>query len=131
MSGVCHAMLLVGIGAAAGAALVNLLCLLRMTLDAIVAGELEQAGVWPDDRSLTVWTGIDWFTVTVMPVAFGRWGVAACRDAAPRRAGPMELVGRESTEHNARARATELARHAMSFRQRETVLLVARSGSRD
>jgi hypothetical protein len=29
-----------------------------------------------------------------MPVAFGRWGVAVCREVVPRRAQPLELVTR-------------------------------------
>lgn len=41
---------------AAGAAFVNLLYLLRLMLEAIVAGEGEQPLLWPDARSLTVWT---------------------------------------------------------------------------
>lgn len=125
MSGVRHAMLLVGIGAAAGAALVNLLCLLRMMVDAIVAGELEQPPVWPDDRSLTVWTGIDWFTVTVMPIAFGRWGVAVCRDEVPRRAEPLEVVARPRTEPEARGQALLLAQDVLNGgAMRDTRVLV-------
>jgi hypothetical protein len=94
--------------------LVNLLCLLRLMLDAIVAGGVKQPHLWPDARSLTVWTGIDWFTVTVMPVAFGRWGMAACRDEAPRQAEPLELVGRLRTEAKARGRALLLAQDVLN-----------------
>jgi hypothetical protein len=73
-----------------------------MMVDAIVAGEGEQPHLWPDARSLTVWTAIHWFTVTVMPVAFGRWGVAVCRDEGPRQEQPLELVARLRTEPEAR-----------------------------
>ena len=114
MSGAWHVLLLVGIGVAAGAALVNLLYLLRMVLDAIVAGEVEQPHVWPDPRSLTVWTGVDWFTATVMPVAFGRWGVAVCRDDAPRRAEALELIWRSRTEPVARGRALLLVENVLN-----------------
>jgi hypothetical protein len=114
VSGAWHALLLAGIGAAAGAALVNLLYLLRMMLDAIAAGDVEQPHVWPDERSVTVWTGRDWFTVTVIPVAFGRWGVAACRDAVPRRAEALELIGRLRTEPEARGRALLLVQDALN-----------------
>jgi hypothetical protein len=107
-------LLLVGIGVAVGAAFVNLLYLLRMMLDAIVVGEVEQPHVWPDERSVTVWTGIDWFTATVMPVAFGRWGVAVCRDDAPRRAETLELIGRLRTEPEARGRALSLVQDVLN-----------------
>src|SRR5206468_2656449 len=113
VSGVWHALLLGGIGVAAGAAFVNLLWLLREMLDLITAGDLKEPHLWPDSRSVTVWTGTDWFTVTVMPVAFGRWGVAACRDDAPRRAEALELVKRLRTEQDARARARALVSHVL------------------
>ena len=113
MSGIYHALLLVGIGAAAGAAIVNAFYLLRLVLDLIAAAEFEQSYVWPDPRSLTVWTGVDWFTVTVIPVAFGRWGVAVCRDDAPRRAEPLELVCRARSEPEARGRALLLAQSVL------------------
>ena len=114
MSGAWQAMLLVGIGIAAGAVFVNLLYLLRMLLDAIVAGEVEQPHMWPEVRSLTVWTGTDWFTATVMPVAFGRWGVAVCRDDAPRRAAALELIVRVRTEPEARGRALLLVQDVLN-----------------
>jgi hypothetical protein len=82
VSGAWHAVLIVGIGAGAGAALVNLLCLLRMVLDAIAVGEVEQPYVRPDPRSVTVWTGVDWSPCLVIPVAFRQRGVAV---AATRR----------------------------------------------
>jgi hypothetical protein len=109
MAGVWHAVWLVGIGAAAGFALVNALCLLRLALDVLAAGDVGECSLWPDPCSLTVWTGTDWATVTVIPVAFGRWGVALCRDRAPRRAGPFELVHRTRSEAEALGRARLLA----------------------
>ena len=45
-------------------------------IDVVAAGRVEQPVVWPEPCSITVWTGEGWFTVTVMQVAFGRWGVA-------------------------------------------------------
>jgi hypothetical protein len=81
--------------------------------------------LWPNPRSLTVWTGEDWFAVTVMPVAFGRWGMAVCRDEVPRRAEPFELVGRARTEADARDRSNELAGRVLFVRQRERVVLRA------
>ena len=44
-----------------------------------------------------------------MRVAFGRWGIAVCRDSVPRRADPFELIARERAEVAARERAGELA----------------------
>ena len=85
-------------------------------LDLVTAGEVEQPHLWPDRRSLTVWTGVDWFTVTVMPVAFGRWGVAVCRDDVPRRAERLELVGRVRTEPEARGRALLLVQDILNRR---------------
>jgi hypothetical protein len=114
VSGVWHALLLVGIGVAAGAAFVNLLWLLREMVDLITAGDLKEPHLWPDSRSVTVWTGTDWFTVTVMPVAFGRWGVAVCRDDAPRRAETFELVGRLRGEREARGAALLLVREILN-----------------
>jgi hypothetical protein len=125
VSGVWHALLLVGIGIGAGAAFVNLLCLLREMLDLITAGDLEQPHLWPDERSVTVWTGTDWFTATVMPVAFGRWGVAVCRDHAPRRAEALELIGRLRTEPEARGRALLLVQDVLNGgAMRDTRVLV-------
>lgn len=57
----------------------------------------------------------DWFTVTVIPV-FGRWGVAVCRDEAPRRAEPLEVVGRVRTEAAARGRALLLVQDTLNGR---------------
>jgi hypothetical protein len=74
-----------------------LAALVWLAVDVIAPGEVDQPVVWPDQRSLTVWTGEDWFTVTVMPVTLGRWGIAVCRDEAPRRPEPIELIGRERT----------------------------------
>jgi hypothetical protein len=83
---------LVGIGAASGCALVMLGVLVLEVTDLVAAGRVEQPVVWPDRRCLTVWTGEDWFTVTVKPVAFGRWGIAACRGVAHRRPASRELI---------------------------------------
>jgi hypothetical protein len=102
MGAVVHPLLLVAEGAAGGYALVTAALLMREIVDVLAAGRVEQPVLWPDPRSLTVWTGEDWFTVTVMPVAFGRWGIAVCRDEAPRRARCMELVDRVRSEHDAR-----------------------------
>jgi hypothetical protein len=127
VSGVGHALTLVAIGAAAGAAIVNAFYLLRLVLDLIAARDVGQPHIWPDELSLTVWTGLDWFTVTVMPVAFGRWGVAVCRDDAPRRAEPLELVCRARSEPEARGRAL-LAVHGVLSADPETATGVARVG---
>ena len=57
--------------------------LLCFAADVFVARDACEAALWPDERSVTVWTAEDWFTATMMPVAFGRWGVAACREVVP------------------------------------------------
>ena len=116
MSGAWHVLLLVGIGVAVGAAIVNGFYLLCLMLDLAAAGRVEQPIMWPDRRSLTVWTGVDWFTVTVMPVAFGRWGVAVCLDEAPRRAAPLEMIWRARSEEEARRRALLLVQDILNGR---------------
>ncbi len=91
----------------------------------VAGGELDEVVVWPDPRSLTVWTGEDWFTVTVMPVAFGRWGVAVCHDEAPRRAEPVELVTRARGEDEAPDEARRLIGDALAGASPERVAVVA------
>jgi hypothetical protein len=97
-----------------------------MMLDAIVAGEVEQPRVWPDERSVTVWTGVDWFTVSVMPVAFGRWGIAVCRDEVPRGAEALELVKRVRSEQVARSWSDALVGQVLGERFIERVAVVGR-----
>jgi glycosyltransferase involved in cell wall biosynthesis len=126
MGSVLHPLLLVGEGAAGGYALVTAALLVREVVDVLAAGRVEQPVVWPDPCSLTVWTGEDWFTVTVMPVAFGRWGIAVRRDEAPRRATSMELVERARSEYDARSRARELVGQALGQGMTERVALVSR-----
>jgi hypothetical protein len=121
-----HPLLLVGEGAAGGYALVTAALLVRELVDVIAAGRVVQPVLWPDPRSLTVWAGEDWFTVTVMPVAFGRLGIAVCWDRAPRRATPMELVERARTECDARRRADELVGQALGQGMTERVAPVER-----
>ena len=123
--GVLHPMVLAGIGAASGYALVNLVWLALEVVDMVAAGKLEQTVLWPDPRSLTVWTGEDWFTATVMPVAFGRWGIAVCLDQAPRRPHAFELVERARTEPAARRRAHELIGQALGQGVRDRVAVAA------
>jgi hypothetical protein len=123
--GVLHPLCLIGIGAASGYALVTFGMLALEVSDLVAAGRVEQPVVWPDRRCLTVWTGQDWFTVTVMPVAFGRWGIAVCRDVAPRRPWLRELVERAQTEQEARDCAAGLAGRVLSERLTEAVAFVA------
>jgi hypothetical protein len=73
-----------------------------------------------------VWTGEDWFTATVMPVAFGRWGIAVCREVVPRRAEPIELIERMRSERDAQRRARELVGEALGEGMTERVAVVAR-----
>ncbi len=129
MSGVREATRLVGMGVAAGFAIGNMVLLVWFALD-VIAARAERCSLWPDPGSLTVWTGEDWVTVTVMPVAFGRWGVAACRDAAPRRAGPLELIERERTERKARGCARLLAMQVLGDDQLESLVMVATARGR-
>lgn len=126
MGAIVHPLLLVAEGTAGGYAVVTALLLVREAIDVIAAGRVDQPVVWPDPRSLTVWTGAGWFTVTVMPVAFGRWGIALCRDEAPRRATPVELVERARSEYDARSRAHELVGQALGRGMTERVALVWR-----
>ena len=100
-----HALLTAATVAALGCGAWNLVALVRIVVDVVFAGEGREPALWPDPDSVTVWTGMDWFTVTVMWVAFGRWGIAVCRDSVPRRADPFELIARERAEAPARERA--------------------------
>ena len=102
--------------------------LLCFAADVFVARDACEAALWPDERSVTVWTAEDWFTATMMPVAFGRWGVAACREVVPWRAEPIELIGRARSERDALARAHELAAAALENRRAETIAIAARAG---
>jgi hypothetical protein len=117
---------LVGIGAAAGAMIVNAFYLLRLVLDLIATHDVVQPRMWPDPRSVTAWTGVDWLTITVMPVAFGRWGIAMCRDVVPRRAGALELVKRVRSEQDALSRARALAGQVLGEWLTEEVVFVGR-----
>jgi hypothetical protein len=122
MTAVVHILLLAGMAACGVAVVWNLAGAVRHVIDVFAAGRRDAVTVWPDPDSVTVWTGEDWFTATVMPVAFGRWGVAACRAPAPRRAGPLDLVGRERTREQARASSHQLAKQVLA----ENVLRGAR-----
>jgi hypothetical protein len=65
-----------------------------------------------------------------MLVAFGRWGVAVCRDAAPRQAAALELIGRLRTEPEARGRALFLVLDALNGGAvRDTRIWVRKIGS--
>jgi hypothetical protein len=100
--------------------------LLWFAADVFAARDAGEAALWPDERSVTVWTGKHWFTATVMRVAFGRWGIAICREVVPRRAEPLELVTRVRSEREAHRVAYELAAEALDERGAETVAIEAR-----
>jgi hypothetical protein len=121
MGGLWHALFLVAIGGAAGYVLCTMGLLLWFAADVFAARDACEAALWPDERSVTVWTGEDWFTATVMPVAFGRWGVAVCREVVPRRAEPLELVERARSEEDALGRARELVGEVLGHRSTEWI----------
>jgi hypothetical protein len=123
-----HALLAAATVAALGCGAWNLAALVRIVLDVVFAREDREPALWPDPDSVTVWTGMEWFTVTVMRVAFGRWGIAVCHDSVPRRADPFELIARERAEPLARERAGELARLALADGACDRVIEPAAAG---
>ena len=117
-----HVAVLAGTMLVAGGVVWNAALVFWLVTDVLAAGEQDEPGVWPDPMSVSVWTGNDWFTVTVMEVAFGRWGVAVCRQPSPCRASPIELVDRVGTEQEARDRARRLVGRALNEDRGDTVV---------
>jgi hypothetical protein len=125
-----HEALLAGMVVAAGYGIWQMVLLIWFAVDVMAAAGQGEAPLWPDEGSVTVWTGANWLTATVMPVAFGRWGIAVCREVVPRRAEPIELVTRARSEQEAHRVAHELAAEALQDEGVEGVAIGVRLGGR-